>query len=271
MPGQDSEDRGRQPIVSTGRGGVGNLVRSASRGIDPEVKPGYERGREITPSEHPVDHVTHAGRGGAGNIRSPSREPGVRNAEADETAYENKLVAEVRGRQIDEPFSTGRGGVGNISRSKSRSRSAVREHHEVSHGRGGFGNISEEDQALEGGKEKEKDGLEGEVVVKHHHAEENKPHTFGKGGAGNLIPHEPHETVDPSTLNAEEREAHAKIHAQEHGHFTPTGRGGAGNFHPVDGHEERGRDAHKGGLLGKIGRSLSRATGREKSSERARD
>lgn len=107
--------------------------------------------------------MTHSGRGGAGNIRSPSRNRSDIIAEEKEANLQDRLVAEARGRQADQPFSTGRGGVGNI-RDKSRSRSAVRGatpsgasdgrstplsqghvHHDVhSSGRGGWGNISED-------------------------------------------------------------------------------------------------------------------------------
>jgi hypothetical protein len=49
--------RGRQGIVSTGRGGAGNLIRSPSRGIDPETAaPGQERGREFA-RDHSIDRV----------------------------------------------------------------------------------------------------------------------------------------------------------------------------------------------------------------------
>ena len=99
-----------------------------------------------------------SGRGGAGNIRSPSRGPDP-IYEAREDALQARLVAEERGRQTNASFSTGRGGAGNISRS--RSRSAVREPaptppklntpvtapHKTSGGRGGWGNIREERDA----------------------------------------------------------------------------------------------------------------------------
>lgn len=98
--------------------------------------------------------MIHSGRGGAGNIRSPSRGPQATIAEEREDALQARLVAEERGRQAHGNFSTGRGGVGNISRSKSRSRSAVRDSDSArtpapagdfkSGGRGGWGNIREE-------------------------------------------------------------------------------------------------------------------------------
>lgn len=40
------EPRGRDPLISTGRGGAGNHVRSISRGPDDSIA-GAERGREI--------------------------------------------------------------------------------------------------------------------------------------------------------------------------------------------------------------------------------
>lgn len=47
IAGNMSEERGRDQRISTGRGGAGNLVRSLSRGPDPDVIPGAERGREL--------------------------------------------------------------------------------------------------------------------------------------------------------------------------------------------------------------------------------
>ncbi|GFZ47877.1 hypothetical protein JCM24511_05624 [Saitozyma sp. JCM 24511] len=261
--------RGRQPIVSTGRGGAGNLIRSPSRGVDPEVTAGVERGREFTPRDTSGDRVTHSGRGGAGNIRSPSRNRADIIAEEKEAHLQDRLVAEARGRQADQPFSTGRGGVGNI-RDKSRSRSAVRGatpsgasdgrstplsqghvHHDVhSSGRGGWGNISED---------KERDSVD-----------------EAKGGAGNIG--QIATPVDLSKLSLEEQDAFAKVHAHDRGHGISGGRGGAGNIHtpkehsPAEGERGRGDQKHgHGGVLGSVFRSLSRAAGRDKSSDRKPD
>lgn len=95
---------------------------------------------------------------------------------------------------------------------------------------------------------------------------------MGKGGAGNF--HSPsHVThVDMSRLTLEERQAFEKEHARDSARPMTTGRGGAANFvHARDASQEggeRGRD-HKGGVLGSVLRSLSRATGgRDKSSDR---
>lgn len=43
--------------VSTGRGGAGNLIRSPSRGVDPDVKSGGERGRSAR--DQSLDRVGH--------------------------------------------------------------------------------------------------------------------------------------------------------------------------------------------------------------------
>jgi hypothetical protein len=124
----------------------------------------------------------HSGRGGAGNIRSPSRNPEQRIDEEREASLQEKLVAESRGREADAPFSTGRGGVGNISRSKSRSRSAVRnggtpdDRHVRAGGRGGFGNISEENRdSVDSEKRRELDNYEAKIASEYRAGEEGKP------------------------------------------------------------------------------------------------
>lgn len=99
-----------------------------------------------------------SGRGGAGNIRSPSRDPKARAEAERETQLQDRLIAESRGRQENAAFATGRGGAGNINRSKSRQRDgsqppSVREGSAAPElratGRGGFGNIQEERNSLE--------------------------------------------------------------------------------------------------------------------------
>jgi hypothetical protein len=82
-----------------------------------------------------------------------------------ETSIQERLIAEERGRQSDGAFSTGRGGAGNFSRDKSRSRSAVRgegaapalapsvnggkDSHAHASGRGGWGNVREERESVD--------------------------------------------------------------------------------------------------------------------------
>ncbi|KAJ9103944.1 hypothetical protein QFC21_002407 [Naganishia friedmannii] len=117
--------------------------------------------------------ITHAGRGGAGNTRSPSTNGRVDLVK--EEALEQKVLAERRGREMaaDIPISTGRGGAGNIGGSRSRSRqrragellpehlgfhkdidvsrtttrtTSAGQHAYVSGGRGGYGNIIPESE-----------------------------------------------------------------------------------------------------------------------------
>lgn len=132
--------------------------------------------------------MIHSGRGGAGNIRSPSRNPADRINEEREASLTDKIVAETRGRDAQGPISTGRGGAGNISNSRSRSRSAVRggggrsgtptgadvERERaggyIASGRGGFGNITEdhrERNSLEEEKAEERRRYEQEVMARH--------------------------------------------------------------------------------------------------------
>lgn len=165
---------------------------------------------------------------------------------------QEKLIAQHRGRQSEAPFSSGRGGAGNISRSKSRSRSAVRDssahvegkHHLFKHdgagadhahshlaagGRGGFGNMHEtnvEKTSME--EEKEAANKRYEESVRNHHALEaaGHPMSTGRGGAGGVINHAPMVAgVDMSKLSLEEREAWAKVHAHDAEHGYTTGKG----------------------------------------------
>jgi len=180
--------------VSTGRGGAGNLIRSPSRGVDPDVQPGAERGRSARDqSLERVSHdsddygealtelqIIHSGRGGAGNIRSPSRNPTERIAEdRAEEDLQDRLIAESRGRQTDAAFATGRGGAGNISRSKSRSRSAARGPAPAqgmhASGRGGFGNIEESRESMDDEKREALAKYEREVLAKHKAEAGNRP------------------------------------------------------------------------------------------------
>ena len=70
----------RHEQYSTGRGGAGNIHRSVSgtrQGITDDIGT-PARGREPPAGATTTgtgDRITHVGRGGAGNVRSPSREP----------------------------------------------------------------------------------------------------------------------------------------------------------------------------------------------------
>ncbi|GAC97306.1 hypothetical protein PHSY_004891 [Pseudozyma hubeiensis SY62] len=56
-----------------------------------------------------------SGRGGAGNVRSPSRDPLDRKKAAEAQAREDKLQEEYRSHDSKVAHSTGRGGAGNIA------------------------------------------------------------------------------------------------------------------------------------------------------------
>ncbi|CAE6426883.1 unnamed protein product [Rhizoctonia solani] len=230
-----SRSRGRE-FQSTGRGGAGNFVRSDSVSRVREDSIGQERGREVLPASK----VTHSGRGGAGNIRSPSRDP-----EADMRALsrDREIIEDHRKAEEGQVHSTGRGGYGNMDRSRSRSREPSKTVH--SSGRGGFGNITAGDgHGLA--------NLEEEERI--HHAHVPQFHSSGRGGAGNVTAGAPPvpEVITPSP-------------ATEGVQWRSSGRGGAGNMkpvHPVDPHgaaeEARGRKEH-GGIGGFIDRLTTRS------------
>lgn len=84
-------------------------------------------------------HVTHGGRGGAGNVRSPSRDPTDRKRAEQAQMREEKLQEEYRANDLRAPHSTGRGGAGNIaadSEERGRGRDGA------STGTGGGGGVS---------------------------------------------------------------------------------------------------------------------------------
>jgi len=234
-PTQDrSRSRGRE-FLSTGRGGVGNIVRSESlsRGREDGIA-GGERGREVLPASR----ITHSGRGGAGNIRSPSRDP---EGDIRELSREREIIENHRRSEEGQIHSTGRGGFGNMDRSRSRSREP---NQVVSVGRGGFGNIVHGDGHNLADLEEER--------VQHAHVPEF--HSSGRGGAGNITAGGP---------PAAER-THAPTTSPD-ARWRPSGRGGAGNMIAVQhkdpaaaAEEGRGRSLHNG-LGGFIDRLTSRS------------
>lgn len=231
-----SRSRGRE-FQSTGRGGAGNFVRSESVSRTREDGVGQERGREILPASK----VTHSGRGGAGNIRSPSRDP---EADIRALSHEREIIEDHRRTEEGQVHSTGRGGYGNMDRSRSRSREPSKAVH--SSGRGGFGNITAGDgHGLA--------NLEEEERV--HHAHVPEFHSSGRGGAGN---------VTAGAAPAPEIIAPSPV--AEGVQWRSSGRGGAGNMKPVhhaDPHgvaeEGRGRKEHTG-----IGGFIDRLTSRSR-------
>ena len=59
--------------------------------------------------------MTHSGRGGAGNVRSPSRDPLDRKRAEEAVRREESIREEYREKEKKAPHLTGRGGAGNIA------------------------------------------------------------------------------------------------------------------------------------------------------------
>jgi len=202
-----SVSRGRNTFQSSGRGGIGNIRRSSqsrdARPIDIADELPSTRGRE--PVVHP-DRLLSVGRGGAGNIRSPShdahRDSRSIAEDAAETEYQARVVREHT--EATTLHSSGRGGAGNISGSRSRSRGPATVMHST--GRGGAGNIHATD-----GSPSRLEALDERRLQGHHEG----IHSTGRGGAANITAlHEPDI----------ERAAHHL------GEYESSGRGGAGNI-----------------------------------------
>jgi len=236
-----SQSRGRE-FESSGRGGAGN-IRPQSReplahGLGPEDY-SASRGRELrSTSKEPI---THSGRGGAGNIRSPSRDP---EGERKDYEADSKLVKDYDSHQ--HTHSSGRGGVGNIDRSRSPDarhktqqgsflssaigsaigrlsrdhsrespRAASTEHHTA--GRGGYGNTYDggppDAKIVERVEEEERGAYKSSL-------EEDGAHTSGRGGYGNTS----------SAAGTGGYDTQVPHHAAND-HIHASGRGGAGNIH----------------------------------------
>jgi len=197
--GGNDVPRGRDALISTGRGGAGNIVRSPSRGIEPESR-GHINSANI------ADKALSSGRGGAGNIRPASREPpDVSSILSDQaTADYEREVLQRHADAREEVVVSGRGGFGNISRSRSRSKGPALH----SSGRGGAGNIQhglgDPDQA---------DILDSQERLNHAHAE--GIHSTGRGGLANVT-----SAHGPGI----EKVQHLDVP------FVSSGRGGAGNI-----------------------------------------
>ncbi|KAJ7099026.1 hypothetical protein C8R43DRAFT_907594, partial [Mycena crocata] len=205
-----STSRGREPLTSSGRGGLGNIRPPSTSRDRPLTGPddfSNTRGREpaVTPSPEPRS----TGRGGAGNFRSPSRDTHDAVGEAE------RIRAAEAAR--DGLFSTGRGGVGNMAGSRSRSRgpgsplsseplafNAANTNAQPVHssGRGGAGNIAP------GPPPAYERGRSGQAPV-------DGVHSTGRGGLANLTsaPAPPPDAV-----------------AHHPGAYESTGRGGVGNM-----------------------------------------
>jgi len=209
--------RGREPNqngkISTGRGGIGNIVRSPSRDIEPESR-GHVNSANILPKG------LSSGRGGAGNIRSPSVSRdvivGPANVQTSSILAEHANTAAEYEREIQQRhaearkdlYVTGRGGLGNISNPDSRSRSRSQGPAFHSSGRGGAGNIQHST-----GDPEQIDIQDGTERLRHAHPDGT--HSTGRGGIANLT------------------DAHGpRIEVVRHHEapFESSGRGGAGNI-----------------------------------------
>lgn len=228
-----SLSRGRDTFQSSGRGGAGNIRRSSqSREPHPFDGPddfSHTRGRE--PAVHP-DRAYSVGRGGAGNIRSPSRDPGsVRPVHPDviaESEYEQGILREHAASEV--VHSSGRGGAGNITRSRSRSRGPGLALHST--GRGGAGNMLF-------GDGRSSDTLDQEERKKHHHPE--GIHSTGRGGTANMT-------------NAHEPEVEPTHHHAHHGEYLSSGRGGAGNIRSSSQPRPSADEGQRGAVSGLLNR-----------------
>ncbi|PWN23898.1 hypothetical protein BCV69DRAFT_309758 [Microstroma glucosiphilum] len=109
-------ERGRDAAkVPTGRGGAGNMIRSPSRG-----RPAPEAGEVAAQKAYAEKHHTLlSGRGGAGNQRSPSRDPLDRARAREAEKHEKELRAAAIQHDEHNPHGTGRGGAGNVTREHS--------------------------------------------------------------------------------------------------------------------------------------------------------
>ncbi|KAF7979457.1 hypothetical protein HWV62_42265 [Athelia sp. TMB] len=268
LNGRDTTPSRGRDLISTGRGGAGNIVRSPSRDVEIESK-GHVNSADV------ASRALSTGRGGAGNIRSPSRDSPTRGRYDNHTAallaesgaaavdaftqsangavdkgsleYEREVLARHREAEARKGIqSTGRGGAGNIlpshtpspNRSGSRSRSRAPNPPPVhSTGRGGAGNLhagGASDAALEQLDEHERLSL----------AHDGGVHSTGRGGRANLTP-----ALAPGPNG--DLEGHH--HAHPDGALESSGRGGAGNILRSREPSREGREGARAGSRERLG------------------
>ncbi|KAG1794456.1 uncharacterized protein HD556DRAFT_435883 [Suillus plorans] len=207
-----SISRGRDSFQSSGRGGAGNIRRSSvssdPRPVDDLNDSDSTRGREQ--AVHP-DRMVSVGRGGVGNMRTPSQDVGKDHPQTVTILNEHAAVQAGYEQQVKKHhaesnpiYSSGRGGIGNISGSRSRSQSRGPIVHST--GRGGVGNIQY-------GAAATVDNMDEEERKKHLHAQ--AIHSTGRGGTANL-----------TSVHSPDVERVVHHHAE----FESSGRGGAGNI-----------------------------------------
>ncbi|KAF5323758.1 hypothetical protein D9619_012853 [Psilocybe cf. subviscida] len=252
-----SVSRGRE-AYSTGRGGAGNIRQQSFKSPSPASPTGNPNARtglgpddfSVTRGREPAafgrargvspgsNGVYSTGRGGAGNLRSPSREAGRAALNAG-VAQDEQVIRDYVEKQIHDgvSYSTGRGGAGNITsrdRSKSQPRDAplttARAPHAAynsqpqifSTGRGGAGNIVQGDVAaaeLLDGEERRRVALSGS------NAAPSQVHSTGRGGGGNITAQPVPPVEHAYGFGAEQDRGRAG-----RGAFESHGRGGAGNI-----------------------------------------
>ncbi|KAF7377250.1 hypothetical protein MSAN_00145300 [Mycena sanguinolenta] len=219
----------REPITSSGRGGVGNMhaPAAADRTVGGPDDFSDTRGREPpVPPLSPASRARSTGRGGVGNFRSPSRDPAdnkdVRAPGEKEVIRKHEELEKEMG-----VTSTGRGGAGNISASRERGAVSPVRNEVHSSGRGGAGNIVPGPApAYERGR-----------------APADGVHSTGRGGLANLTASPP----PPPEHHAHPHAAHA---------YESSGRGGAGNIRDLSASRSRERTSSKergtdkGGIAG---------------------
>jgi len=129
-------NKNNEYVTSSGRGGAGNIVRSRSPPHIPDTQ------MEDAKLAHEHRHIqvregsaVAVGRGGAGNMRSPSRDPKERQHMAEASRQmrsEERSVERSHAKQEAEhphPVATGRGGAGNIHSSAEPNHSSAASHH----------------------------------------------------------------------------------------------------------------------------------------------
>lgn len=145
--GPSDAERGRErgrdaPVAATGRGGAGNVSSSVHQ---PVITTGHSPSHPSLPHQmfrspsrgRPVEdkgetaaqqayaekqHTVTSGRGGVGNVRSPSRDPLERSRVQEMDKQEREIQAAALRNEEHAPHAVGRGGVGNVKRESSADR-----------------------------------------------------------------------------------------------------------------------------------------------------
>ncbi|KAG2356650.1 hypothetical protein BDR07DRAFT_1612949 [Suillus spraguei] len=199
-----SVSRGHEPLQSSGRGGLGNIRRafisSNTRPFDGPDDFDLTRRREQAVHPDRMQMKFSVGRGGAGNMRSQTTT--IRNEHAGVQAdYEQHVKKHHAESNLIR--SSGRGGLGNISDSRSRSRCPMVH----STGRGGAGNIKNSAATSVDNMDEEERKTRGHAQA---------IYSVGRGGAADL-----------TNLHLLDIEREVNCHSE----FGSSERDGAGNIH----------------------------------------